>query len=199
MNDIIISPCSKGDIPDLVNIAIASYREHYTHLWHDGGEEYLKRHFTNKIIYREWAEPDTAFFMLYFKGNLVGFMKLVSNNAFAGNSPDECLELERLYMIKAVSGAGIGTEAVAFALNYAQNMGKKMVWLKAMDSSADVIRFYERTGFRKCATFVLDTPEMKEEFRGMYVMQQELTVEGVSTLRKDFVTASVYQEEVSLA
>ncbi|MFT2009566.1 GNAT family N-acetyltransferase [Pontibacter sp. 13R65] len=199
MNDIIISPCSKGDIPDLINIAIASYTEHYTQLWHDGGVQYVKQQFSYNTILREWTDANAAFFMLYFQGNLVGFLKLNLSKELKGYEKEECLELERIYIIKAVSGSGIGAEAVRFTLDYAQNLGKRVVWLKAMDSAAEVIHFYERSGFRKCATFVLDAPTMKEEFRGMYVMKQELAVAGGARTQKDLVTASAYQEEISFA
>ncbi|WP_187263300.1 GNAT family N-acetyltransferase [Pontibacter beigongshangensis] len=196
MKDIIISPCTKGDLPDLINIAITSYNEHYTYLWHDGGMQYVKQHFNYHTILREWTDPKSAFFMLYYQGNLVGFLKLINDKVLKGYNQEECLELERVYIIRAVSGSGIGAEAVRFTLDYARQQGKRIVWLKAMDSSPEVIQFYERSGFRKCATFVQDTPEMKEEFRGMHVMKHVLSEAGVSEYT---VTASANQEEVSLA
>jgi hypothetical protein len=52
-------------------------------------------------------------------------------------------------------------------------LNKEIIWLKAMDSS-DAVLFYERLGFERCGTSILDFEQMKIDFRGMIIMMKKL-------------------------
>ncbi|ARS34342.1 GNAT family N-acetyltransferase [Pontibacter actiniarum] len=174
MNTTRITPCTIADLHTLQDIAINAYGDHYLYLWYDGGMWYIDRCFSDAALQRELADENTAFFLIYDQAELVGYLKLNIHQALEGGaSEQEALELERLYLTKAASGKGIGREAVAFAKEYALQMGKKVVWLKAMDSSKSV-DFYEQAGFAKCGTHTLDFEQMKPEFRGMHIMKLAL-------------------------
>jgi GNAT superfamily N-acetyltransferase len=75
--------------------------------------------------------------------------------------------------MKVATGKGYGRQAVEFCFDYAKNLKKEIIWLKAMDSS-DAVAFYENLGFEVCGTFRLDFPQMKPEFRGMVIMLKRL-------------------------
>ena len=173
MPGIKITPCTTADIYTLQDIAINSYGDHYLYLWHDGGMWYLNRCFSEDALKKELEDTNAAFFLIYAEDELVGFLKLNISKETEGYSADEALELERIYLTRSASGKGIGKEAVNFTKQYAQKLDKKVIWLKAMDSSRSVI-FYEQNGFEKCGTYTLDFEAMKEEYRGMYVMQLPL-------------------------
>lgn len=166
-----IIPCTPDDTALLKDIAIRSYKNHYIYLWHDGGEDYLERNFSDERLREEQADPNAAFFLIYSDEELVGFLKLNIDMTLEGLSAQDCLELERIYLLKKASGRGIGSKVVAFTKELARAKGKKIVWLKAMDSSQQAMRFYIQNGFEICGTYRLDMPQMKEEFRGMYIMK----------------------------
>lgn len=174
MSAINIKPCSISDLHALQDIAINSYGDHYLYLWHDGGMWYIDRCFSDKALKNELEDENAAFFLIYAEEELVGFLKLNIHKETEGYTAQEALELERIYLLKSASGKGIGKEAVNFTKQYAQNLGKKVIWLKAMDSSKSV-DFYEQNGFAKCGTYTLDFEAMKAEYRGMYVLKMELT------------------------
>ncbi|WP_299702221.1 GNAT family N-acetyltransferase [uncultured Pontibacter sp.] len=173
MTDIAITPCTAADAPALRDVALESYNDHYTYLWHDGGAWYIERCFSEEALRKELEDPNAAFFIISYKDEPVGFMKLNKDKALEGYTDAECLELERLYLVDRALGIGIGKWAVDFAVQYALECDKRIVWLKAMDSSR-AVDFYEQNGFKKCGTEELDFEMMKEIYRGMVVMKREI-------------------------
>ncbi|MCC9168715.1 GNAT family N-acetyltransferase [Pontibacter harenae] len=174
MQDITITPCTSADIPQLIEVAVHSYNQHYTHLWYDNGADYVKKCFTQHPLEQEFADSNAAFFFINLEEKPVGFLKLNIDKALDNYTAADALELERIYIIQEASGKGIGSKAIDFTVQFAKDREKQVVWLKAMDSSDDAVRFYERNGFQKCGTFLLDKPLMKVEYRGMFVMKRDL-------------------------
>ncbi len=167
-------PLTPDDAPLLSDVALRSYRQHYLHLWHDGGSWYIDRCFTVDGLRQEMADPNSAWFMVYQNNEPVGFIKLNINKPLDGDESVNALELERIYLVREVTGQGVGKAALQFVFDYARQLNKTLVWLKAMDSSTDAIAFYERMGFVQCGTYQLDFAQMKAEFRGMVVMKKIL-------------------------
>ncbi|PRY14271.1 spermine/spermidine N-acetyltransferase [Pontibacter ummariensis] len=173
MNNTRITPCTLEDIHTLQDIAINSYGDHYLYLWYDGGMWYIDKSFSEASLKKELEDPNAAFFLIYSDEELVGFLKLNIDKALEGEEVADSLELERIYLTKAASGKGIGRQVVDFTVAFAKERNKRMIWLKAMDSSKSV-DFYEQNGFQKCGTYRLDFEAMKPEYRGMYVLKREL-------------------------
>ncbi|OKL38871.1 GNAT family N-acetyltransferase [Pontibacter flavimaris] len=170
MPEIRITPCTVTGLYTLQDIAIRSYNDHYLYLWFDGGDWYLDRSFSEEALRDELTDPNAAFYLIYADEELVGFLKLNLHKAFEDYPAEEALELERIYLTKEASGRGIGREVVKFAISIAAKYNKRVIWLKAMDSSRSV-DFYEQNGFVKCGTYTLPFEQMKPEYRGMYVMK----------------------------
>jgi GNAT superfamily N-acetyltransferase len=166
-----ITKCSSRDIPAILSVALQSYREHYLHLWEDGGEAYIKRSFSPQVIEKELAEQNSYFYLLHLDNRPVGFLKINDSKALAPYSAEICLELERIYLLEKVSGKGIGRKAMDFVVNIAKERKRKVVWLKAMDSSLAVL-FYQKMGWQITGTFNLELPFIKDEWRGMLVMEK---------------------------
>ncbi|GAB3539711.1 spermidine/spermine N(1)-acetyltransferase [Pontibacter brevis] len=168
-----ITPCTPADLYTLQDIAINAYGDHYLYLWYDGGAWYIDRSFSEATIKKELEDQNAALFLIYAEEELVGFLKLNIDQALEGESEEESLELERIYLTKAASGKGIGRQVVDFTVAFARERNKRTIWLKAMDSSKSV-DFYEQNGFEKCGTYRLDFEAMKPEYRGMYILKREL-------------------------
>lgn len=161
------------DADTLSRIATQAYSDHYLYFWYDGGQWYLQTYFTAAQFEEELYDANALFFLIYYKKEAVGFLKLNIDKP----SPDgnvNALELERIYLTKKASGKGLGTHLLHFIFDIANEKNKEVVWLKVMDSSTGPIRFYEKMGFRICGTHLLHFPQMKEELRGMYIMQKKL-------------------------
>lgn len=171
-NNIKIRRIGAARVTLLSDIAIRAYSDHYLHLWYDKGEWYIEKSFSVKNLLHELEDENTRFFIIYYNDEPVGFLKLNIDAPLQGEENFNALELERIYLTKAASGKGIGKFVLDFVFQIAQEQNKNLIWLKVMDSSADAIRFYKNNGFDICGTHRLDFPQMKEEFRGMYIMKK---------------------------
>lgn len=168
-----IKTCSEKDINDLLFVAKTSYQDHYTYLWDDEGENYIKANFNSNQLLQELANPNTQFYLLYFQEKLVGFLKLNLDSEVNNYSPIEALELERIYFIKEATGKGLGKMVLEFVIDLAKKRNKSIVWLKAMNSSQSV-KFYEKNQFEIIDEMILPYEFMKDEFRKIVTMMREI-------------------------
>ena len=79
-----------------------------------------------------------------------------------------------IYLTNEATGRKIGRKLMKFAIEQAIQQNKDYVWLKAMDSSQNAIRFYESLGFEICGTSRLNFEQMKTEYLGMVAMRRIL-------------------------
>lgn len=165
--------CTEKEIPTIQKVAIQSYREHYTYLWTDKGESYIARNFTPETLARELQAEKSYFYLVQLESEPVGFLKINNEKPLAPYPATACLELERIYLLKQVSGKGIGKAAIEFVCQVAGEWNKRIVWLKAMDSSP-ARGFYEKMGFTRKEAFRLDFPFMKDEHRTILVMEKSI-------------------------
>ncbi len=168
-----ITPCSKNDIPNLISVARQSYKEHYLHLWYDGGDWYLQNNFTFEQFSKELSDPNAALFLISEENISVGFIKLNINKGYENYSDAEALELERIYFLKSAAGRGLGKATIEFIAEFANQKNKSVVWLKTMDSAPSV-EFYKKVGFTILGDYFLPYQQMKVEYRGMFVMIKAL-------------------------
>ena len=179
-----IRPVSEKDVGILSAIAIRSYSDHYLHYWTDAGSCYIEKSFSVGNLLVELADPGNNFFLAMFENEPVGFLKTRPENSLPMFAGEKAFEVERVYLTKQATGKGIGRALMEFSIQKAEDLGKDLVWLKAMDKSSDAIAFYKKLGFRVCGTERLDFPVMKKDFRGMVVMKRRLADE-TDVSRKD--------------
>ena len=165
--------CSKEDINELVEISIQSYVDHYTYLWYDEGEAYIKQNFSYEQLNAAFDDPNAVFYLVCNENKAVGYLKLNINKGVENYSPTEALELERIYFVKEVVGKGLGNLAMEFVVDLANKKKKKVIWLKAMNSSKSV-DFYKKHHFIVSDEFLLTFPTMKDEFKKILVMCREI-------------------------
>jgi diamine N-acetyltransferase len=168
-----IKSITLSDLETLVAVATHAYFDHYKHLWYDEGAWYAHKCFNIRQLEEEISDEKNLFFMAIFNEKPVGFLKLRPENQLTeqvGNG----FEVERIYLTKEATGKGVGRRLMEFAIEMARQQHKDYVWLKAMDSSHDAIRFYESLGFEICGTSRLDFEQMKTEFLGMVAMRKDL-------------------------
>ena len=168
-----IQPITLTDLEILAAVATRTYFDHYTHLWYDEGAWYAHKCFNIKQLEEEVSDEKNLFFLAIFNKKPIGFLKLRPENQLAEQAGNG-FEVERIYLTKEVTSRGVGRKLMEFAIEIAQQQHKDYMWLKAMDSSQNAIRFYESLGFEICGTSRLDFTQMKTEFWGMVAMRKNL-------------------------
>lgn len=164
---------SVADAPLLATVARRAYMDHYLHLWYDGGAWYMDRSFSADVLRKELEDSHARFFIVYLASEPVGFLKLNVARPSPCNGVN-ALELERIYLEKKATGRGVGKAAMQFVIEQARQADEQFIWLKAMDTSQDALGFYRRMGFEPCGTDRLSFEVMKEELRGMIVLQRRV-------------------------
>jgi diamine N-acetyltransferase len=171
--NILIKPSTESDIQSIIEVYTKSYLENYTYLWLDDGSFYMNLSFNFEKIKEEMSDPNSLFYLVQHAEKNVGVIKINLDKKSEDFSAEEAMELERIYFIKEATGKGLGRESINFVINYARQRNKKLLWLKAMDSSA-AVAFYKKMDFNIVGQSFLTYSEMKPEYRGMYLMHLEL-------------------------
>jgi GNAT superfamily N-acetyltransferase len=170
-----------ADLEELREIGGKTYRHHYEHLWKRGGVEwYIDRCFNERFLESDLTDPNVEYYIIKNDVENVGMMKLVLKKTVLETEIENALYLEKLYFVKDWTGKGAGRKSIEFALERARKLGRRCVWLMAMDTSAKPIAAYEKSGFTQHSRTRLGSEFelMKEEFRGMIVMTNCLRKNG---------------------
>ncbi len=130
--------------------------------------------FNLQVVRSEFENQENLYFGAFLDKEMVGFLKLCPEHSLPIFDKQNAFEIERIYLPRKSQGRGFGKSLMNFSIGIAKEMDKEVVWLKVMDSNKNAIRFYENFGFTKCGTSILELPNLKDEFRGMIVMQKNI-------------------------
>ncbi len=162
------------DVEILAEVAMRSYLQHFTYLWHDDGEAYSERCFNIAELSEQLKNEANRYYLAFVEDKAVGFLKLRPHNTLPVLEDAAAFEIERIYLVREAKGKGIGKAMMKLGISLARDMDKDVVWLKVMDSNPKTIGFYESLGFEKAATETLDLPHLKQEMSGMFVMKNDI-------------------------
>ena len=174
---ITLHKASVKDAAMLSTLAKDIYKQHYLHLWKaDGAAWYMDTHaYAVHKLEKELANENNEYIIAVENGNYVGYLMLVLSAELSADEHMNAMEVERIYLHKTAMGKGLGKKLLEFALEKARELKKEIIFLKAMDTSTEVIEFYKKAGYTICGSLQLPLPEfslMKEEYRGMVILQR---------------------------
>jgi diamine N-acetyltransferase len=156
----------------LSELAITIYKQHYLHLWNEGGADWYMHQYAYPIdvLTAELNDENNQYYFVYENDIRIGYLKLKLSTKSVNNA----LEIERIYLDKIHTGKGFGKKIMAFAESIAIAQNNTSLVLKAMDSSKDAIAFYLKLGFKIIASSTLSFELMKPAFRGMVTLQKNI-------------------------
>lgn len=160
---------------DAVRVRALMYRIYpsaYEYLWQDGGRWYLEQMYTVEGLRAELADPTAHCWIITALGEEQGFLKLIEQSQ-PGEEDGRGLYLQRLYLLPAARGRGLGHQLMQFTFEWARQHGCTYVWLEAMEVSR-ARNFYARYGFEARGCRRLDFPGMHDEMRGLLLMRAAL-------------------------
>jgi len=163
--------CKLKDIDTLIEVAHKTYKEHYQYLWKDKGEHYIKTSYHPEAFKKEMQDKNVGLYLVTQESAIYGFLKLNFDASFNEYTAQEALELERIYLLKKAKSKGIGKAVMKAVDTIANNLNKKVIWLKTMDSSG-VDTFYERCGYTICGETILKEKEIYSQFQRQLIMKK---------------------------
>ena len=159
----------------LQQIGQAAYAAHFADHWdHNGLALYLEDQFGDERLRSDLNNPSIDYYFIQIKKETVGFLKLNTAVQFDNYPPTASCELEKIYLLPAWAGKGLGRSAMEATMENVKNLGKQVFFLCVIDTNHTAIAFYKRLGFSIHSRTRLDVPHFKEELKGMYRMVKEL-------------------------
>ncbi|GAB5553997.1 MAG: hypothetical protein Sapg2KO_35880 [Saprospiraceae bacterium] len=168
-----LCPVTEQDLERLSKLARKIYKAYFIHLWKDDGQWYRNWAFSTQKLASELQEPGARWYLSYYQGKAVGFLKTIDQLGPEGKDQDT-LKLERIYLLPEAKGEGIGQAMLRYVNQAAKQLGRKSVWLTVMDSNDTSIAFYQKHQFEIFGRHQLDFEQVKEQYRGMYQMRRLL-------------------------
>lgn len=110
-------------------------------------QAYLERAFNLNQLEKEVAHPSSQFFIIYFKHEVAGYLKVNINEAQSEKMGDESLEIERIYVKRKFQKQGLGKVLFNKAMEMAQELNKAKIWLGVWEKNENAIAFYKKMGF----------------------------------------------------
>ena len=169
-----LKKASLEDINELKKICRDAYSLNFHSHWNEGGLKlYLEKEFSNTRLKRDLKDKNINYYLINSKEKTVGFVK-IKNNSLPNLPIEDGIEIEKIYVLPAFKGMGIGKLTVDEILKKAKEFGKKILFLCVLDTNKDAITFYEKLGFKFHSKTILDIPYFKDELKDMNRMYMEL-------------------------
>ena len=113
---------------------------------------YVEEHFTETVLREELNTPGMTFLIAWQGDEPAGYVKLRRDRQPRGIPETRCLQLERIYVVKAWQARGIGQALLDKVREIARAEGDKVLWLQVWQQNEQALAFYHKAGFTICDT-----------------------------------------------
>lgn len=145
---ITIKACTIEDVDVLQEISIKTFKETFeaendpAHL-----ATYLEQAYNVSRLEQELSNPNSQFFFAYIDEELAGYLKVNTGDAQTEDMGDDALELERIYVRRALQGGGVGKRLYEQAIACANELNKRVIWLGVWEHNHKALTFYQKHSF----------------------------------------------------
>lgn len=147
------------------------YPPAYRYLWiNEDCSFYFNKFYSIDNLKKELAEIKSEYYFVYHDVNLVGILRIHFDKALKTIPEKSGCYLNRIYLSEEVQGKGIANELFKWVEQEALKKGNELIWLEAMDSKAQAIKFYLKQGLIKSHKAYLDFEPLHKHLRGMDVL-----------------------------
>ena len=80
--------------------------------------------------------------------------------------------MNKIYLDSDIHGKGVGKRIIEWVDEEASRTKCEIIWLEAMDTQEQAVKFYEKCGFEIISKFRLDIEMMLPHLKGMYIMSK---------------------------
>lgn len=148
-NDVIIRKAELKDANILKEIAWLTQLETFENMNPPGlSLAYLQENMSIEIIENELVDSNSSYYLVEKNSKIIGYLRLrmdnFEENKLAGNN---CMELQRIYLLASEKGNGYGKILLNFAENIAKSVGYDMLWLGVWEKNLPAIAFYKHLGY----------------------------------------------------
>jgi diamine N-acetyltransferase len=134
-------------------------------------QNYLEEKFNKKQISDEILTDGTIFLLVELTNETIGYAKMRAN--LIENPDPKALEIERIYIKKALHGQKFGAILMQKCIEVAREKGYQSLWLGVWEYNPKAINFYKGWGFEIYGTHIF---QLGDEAQTDYLMKKELSV-----------------------
>lgn len=148
METIQIARVTEDEIYSLQDIGCRTFYETFSDTnTEENMQQYLQESFEVSKLLAELRNVNSRFYFAKFDGNIIGYLKLNTADAQTESVMPDALEIERIYVAKEFHGKKVGQLLYDKAIEVAQELGQKSIWLGVWEENARAIQFYKKNGF----------------------------------------------------
>lgn len=165
---------SQDTLETYIEVGIASYHQHYLHLWKDENPApYLENNFRRELVEQDLKNINLNHLLIKDNHEVIGILKIVKNAPVAQYKAEEAMLLEKIYLLASYTGQGLGKKSLQFAIDLATVSGKKVLWLDTMKKGR-ALDFYLDLGFHIIGEKDLSYPSVLNDQKEMYLLVYEI-------------------------
>lgn len=143
-----ITRCSSKDSHKLQQIGYETFNETFKDQnTLENMNAYLERAFNLNQIEEELLNQSSQFYFIYFNQAVAGYLKVNTDDAQSEVMGDGSLEIERIYIKRELQKHGLGKVLFNKAIEIADELNKKKIWLGVWEKNENAIAFYKKMGF----------------------------------------------------
>ncbi|MCG3419823.1 GNAT family N-acetyltransferase [Oceanobacillus jordanicus] len=143
-----LTKCNLEDLKILQEISIETFKNTFeAQNSPENMKAYQEKAFNSQQLEMELANIYSEFFFVYYNNEVVGYLKINTNDAQSEVMGDTSLEIERIYIKNKYQKHGLGKYLINKSIEIAIERSKKEIWLGVWEKNENAIAFYKKMGF----------------------------------------------------
>lgn len=138
------------EVTTLRDLAIQTFTETFGgHNTDEQLQEFFEQDYTLEVLGKELKSTENEVYFLRKDGEVVGYLKVNWGEDQTEQELEDSFEIQRIYILNAYQGHGLGKFLFAFALERAYASGKSWAWLGVWENNLKAQALYRKYGFEK--------------------------------------------------
>ncbi|MCK1245703.1 GNAT family N-acetyltransferase [Streptococcus uberis] len=138
------------EVAILRDLAIQTFTETFSgHNTDEQLQEFFEQDYTLEVLGKELKSTENEVYFLRKDGEVVGYLKVNWGEDQTEQELEDSFEIQRIYILNAYQGHGLGKFLFEFALERAYASGKSWAWLGVWENNLKAQALYRKYGFEK--------------------------------------------------
>lgn len=151
------------------------YPPAYKHFWkNENCSWYLDKCYGITNFNSELEDTNACYYFIIYNGLTVGIIRIVYNKSIKQFPNQLTTYLHRIYLGEDAQGKGIAKQLFIWVEKQVLKKNNTVIWLEAMDTKQQALKFYQKEGFKKLEYYKLDFKRIHKHLRGMHLMYKSL-------------------------
>lgn len=112
-------------------------------------EKHLDTAYSDDKLTRQLESSDSVTYIAYCDGIPTGYIQLNKGEMQTEKGYDGSLEIQRIYVMQAYKGSGIGSQFMKLAEEKAKEWNLSYIWLGVWEHNKSATGFYKSKGFEE--------------------------------------------------